>query len=203
MTTRRPAGDAAKRLFDVVVAATGLVATLPVTLTAAGAILLTMGRPVLFRQQRPGRGGRPFEILKFRTMRGAVDADGRPLPDAERLTSLGRFLRATSIDELPELLNVLTGDMSLVGPRPDVPGFADQLTGEDRIILNVKPGITGPATLQYRREEELLRGQPDPERFNREVVFPTKVRINREYVENYSLRKDLVYLKATLLSWMS
>ena len=140
-------------------------------------------------------------MLKFRSMK----------PDAERLTGMvvatagdpritrvGKFLRRTRLDELPQFLNVLMGDMSIVGPRPDVPGYADTLTGEDRVVLAVRPGITGPATLQFRDEERMLLSQPDPERFNREVLFPAKVRINRAYVENYHFTDDLRYIAATI-----
>jgi lipopolysaccharide/colanic/teichoic acid biosynthesis glycosyltransferase len=115
-----------------------------------------------------------------------------------RVTSYGKILRKMKLDELPQLVNVLVGDMSFVGPRPDVPGFADRLTGPDRIILSVRPGITGPATLKYRNEEELLAAQPDPEMYNREVIFPDKVRINREYVEHYSFLADMKYILLTL-----
>ena len=115
-----------------------------------------------------------------------------------RITPLGKLFRKTKIDELPQLLNVLVGDMSLVGPRPDVPGFADKLEGEDRIILSVRPGITGPATLKYRNEEEILAAQEDPERYNLEVIYPDKIKINREYVEHYSFAKDLRYILHTL-----
>lgn len=115
-----------------------------------------------------------------------------------RITPLGHFLRKTKIDELPQLINVFLGHMSFVGPRPDVAGFADKLTGEDRIILWVRPGITGPATLKYRKEEEFLAGQDDPERYNDEVIFPDKVRLNREYVANYSFWKDIKYIYQTI-----
>jgi lipopolysaccharide/colanic/teichoic acid biosynthesis glycosyltransferase len=118
--------------------------------------------------------------------------------DDPRITSLGRFFRRYKLDELPQLINVFFGQMSLVGPRPDVPGFADQLEGDDRIMLNVRPGITGPATLRFRDEEELLLGVENAEQYNREVIFPEKVRLNREYIENYSLRDDLRYIFVTL-----
>jgi lipopolysaccharide/colanic/teichoic acid biosynthesis glycosyltransferase len=111
---------------------------------------------------------------------------------------LGRFWRKTKIDELPQLINVLKGDMSFVGPRPDVPGYADKLEGEDRIVLSVRPGITGPATLKYRDEEALLAGQKDPERYNNEVIWPDKVRINKEYIKSYSFKNDLVYIAKTI-----
>ena len=115
-----------------------------------------------------------------------------------RITPLGRFWRRTKIDELPQLFNVLIGNMSFVGPRPDVPGFADLLEGEDRVILSVRPGITGPATLKYRNEESLLASVDDPEAYNREVIFPDKVRINREYIENWSFWRDMRYIFTTI-----
>jgi lipopolysaccharide/colanic/teichoic acid biosynthesis glycosyltransferase len=115
-----------------------------------------------------------------------------------RVTRVGRILRRTKIDELPQLFNVLAGHMSFVGPRPDVPGFADRVQGPDRIILSVRPGITGPATLRFRDEEALLAAQEDPERFNREVLFPEKVRLNRAYVENYRLVDDVACLVRTV-----
>ena len=115
-----------------------------------------------------------------------------------RITCSGRFFRRTKIDELPQLINVLMGEMSFVGPRPDVPGFADSLQGDDRLILSVRPGITGPATLHFRDEEVLLAQQSDPERFNREVIYPEKVRLNRQYVENYRFIDDLKFIWQTI-----
>lgn len=115
-----------------------------------------------------------------------------------RITLLGRFFRKTKIDELPQLINVFWGQMSFVGPRPDVPGFADQLKGNDRLILSVRPGITGPATLKFRDEENLLAKQSNPERYNREVIYPEKIRLNREYVEYYSFCKDIKYIFETI-----
>jgi len=115
-----------------------------------------------------------------------------------RITRLGAFFRRTKLDELPQLWNVLKGEMSFVGPRPDVPSYVDYLQGEDRMILSVRPGITGPATLKYRNEEELLAQQTDPETYNREVIFPDKVRLNRQYVENYSFWADLAYIWQTI-----
>ncbi len=115
-----------------------------------------------------------------------------------RITCSGRFFRRTKIDELPQLINVLKGEMSFVGPRPDVPGFADSLQGDDRLILSVRPGITGPATLHFRDEEVLLAQQSDPERFNREVIYPEKVRLNRQYVENYRFIDDLKFIWQTI-----
>jgi lipopolysaccharide/colanic/teichoic acid biosynthesis glycosyltransferase len=115
-----------------------------------------------------------------------------------RITRLGSLFRKTKLDELPQLIHVLFGQMSFVGPRPDVPGYADSLRGEDRIILTVRPGITGPATLKYRAEEALLAGQDDPQKYNDEVLWPDKVRLNREYVENWSFLGDLRYIWETV-----
>jgi len=153
-----------------------------------------------FVQERVGRHGKLFRVYKIKTMRprraigSSVTYAGDP-----RVTKFGRFLRRTKIDELPQLWNILVGDMSFVGPRPDVPGFADCLTGDDRVVLSVRPGITGPATLKYRNEEEILAAQADPEAYNRDVIFPDKVRINREYIENWCLVDDLRYILRTVL----
>ena len=157
------------------------------------------GTKGIFVQRRVGRNGRLFRAVKICTMRpsatnkSTVTARGDP-----RITRAGQFFRRTKIDELPQLFNILVGNMSFVGPRPDVPGFADLLQGKDRIILSVRPGITGPATLKYRDEEELLASVENPEEYNREVIYPDKVRINREYVENWSFRQDIRYILATL-----
>ena len=152
-----------------------------------------------FIQERVGKDGKLFKVIKIRTMRDVPDVNTTVTRENDpRITRLGRFWRKTKIDELPQLINVLLGQMSFVGPRPDVPGFADQLTGPDRIILTVRPGITGPATLRFRNEEQLLAQQDDPEAYNRKVIWPEKVRLNREYVENYSFRQDIKYILQTL-----
>jgi lipopolysaccharide/colanic/teichoic acid biosynthesis glycosyltransferase len=116
-----------------------------------------------------------------------------------RITKSGALFRKTKIDELPQLFNVLFGSMSFVGPRPDVVGFADMLEGEDRIILSIRPGITGPASLKYKDEESLLAEQENPEQYNRDVIWPDKVKINRVYIREWSLRKDVDYIKKTVL----
>lgn len=115
-----------------------------------------------------------------------------------RITKSGTWMRRYKIDELPQLFNVLLGSMSFVGPRPDVPGFADKLKGEDRMILEIRPGITGPASLKYRNEEELLAKQKDPERYNREIIWPDKVSINKRYMQEWSLKKDIEYILRTI-----
>jgi lipopolysaccharide/colanic/teichoic acid biosynthesis glycosyltransferase len=140
--SRRP-NDALKRAFDVVVASTGLIAGSPVLVLLWVAVRLRLGRPALFRQRRPGLGGRPFTLVKFRTMTDRQDASGRPLPDEARLTPFGRWLRSTSLDELPELWNVLLGDMSIVGPRPLLMKYLDRYTPEQARRHEVRPGLTG------------------------------------------------------------
>lgn len=189
----------AKRLLDLTVSTAVLVVfgwAIPV---AALLIRLDGDGPGVYRQVRIGKDGRRFTMLKLRTMRlGEVSDTTVTTSDDPRITGLGRILRRTKLDELPQFVNVLKGDMSLVGPRPDVPGFADLLNGEDQIILSVRPGITGPATLAFRHEEQLLSSQPDPERFNREVLFPMKVKINRQYVQHWRFRDDVRYLWLTV-----
>jgi lipopolysaccharide/colanic/teichoic acid biosynthesis glycosyltransferase len=153
----------------------------------------------MFSQLRVGKDGRLFKVYKIRTMR----ANGTLLTTVTvendlRITKLGRILRRLKLDELPQLFNVLKGDMSFVGPRPDVPGYADSLSDEDRLILTVRPGITGPATLKYRDEERILASVPDPERYNEKIIFPDKVIINKNYVVNYSFRKDIEYILRTI-----
>lgn len=154
----------------------------------------------LFTQQRVGRGGELFTLYKIRTMRPVTITTNVTTRNDPRITPLGRWLRRLKLDELPQLVNVLVGDMSFVGPRPDVPGFADRLTGEARLTLTLRPGITGPATLAYRNEEELLAAQDDPERYNREVIWVDKVRMNLEYARNHTLARDLVYLLRTVFT---
>lgn len=190
---------AGKRAFDVALSGAGLAGTWWLILGAAAVARVDTGKTGFFSQDRIGRDGERFRIFKIRTMRDrpGVTTDVTTVNDP-RLTRLGRFFRKTKIDELPQLWNVLKGDMSFVGPRPEVPGFADVLEGEDRIILTVRPGITGPATLKYRNEEELLRDNPDPIAYNAEVLFPDKVRINAKYVREYSLLRDVGYILRTL-----
>jgi lipopolysaccharide/colanic/teichoic acid biosynthesis glycosyltransferase len=195
--TRRQA--AVKRAFDVAFAAVGLVLTSPLILLAWLAARLDTGLGGFFRQRRIGLHGRPFDILKIRTMKPVPGWDTVVTTERDpRITRLGRFLRRSKLDELPQFYNILVGDMSFVGPRPEVPAYIQLLADEDRVILSVRPGLTGPATLKYRDEQRLLAGVADPERYNREVIFPDKVRLNREYIEHYSLRRDFAYLWRTV-----
>lgn len=189
-----------KFIFDRVMALLGLVFLSPILLLTAILVRIDLpGEPVLFRQERVGKGGRLFTIVKFRTMFPGHGGDSISVSGESRITPLGAFLRRYKLNELPELWNVLKGDMSFVGPRPDVPGYADQLQGPDREILRLRPGITGPATLKYRNEEELLAGVDDPRSYNDEVLFPDKVRINRYYLHHYSFLMDIKIIIATVL----
>lgn len=191
---------AIKRTFDLMLSAIGLALSSWLILLAWIAASWDTRSNGFFIQQRVGKNGRLFRVVKIKTMRPnrelstTVTRSGDP-----RITPLGCFLRKTKIDELPQLWNVLWGDMSFVGPRPDVPGFADSLVGEERRLLSIRPGITGPATLKYRNEEELLTAAGDPEVYNREVIWPDKVRINLEYIRDWRLAKDLQYIWKTVM----
>lgn len=187
-----------KRTFDIALSLVLLAATTWLILLGWLAATIDTRLSGFFVQERIGRGGVRFRVVKLRTMRPVPGITTTVSTSADpRITKVGAFLRRSKIDELPQLLNVLIGDMSFVGPRPDVPGFADALQGEDRVILDVRPGITGPATLRFRHEERLLASQPDPDRYNREVIWPEKVRLNRQYVEEYRLATDLWCIWAT------
>ena len=189
-----------KRLLDFLVALTGLLLTGWLIAVCWLAARCSTGASGFFRQQRVGRAGRLIQVVKLRTMRpSASTATTVTARDDPRITRVGGWLRRRRLDELPQLWNVLRGDMSLVGPRPDVPGFADRLQGEARAILALRPGITGPATLAFREEEELLARQPDPERYNSEVIWPAKVALNLRYAAEHDLGSDLGFVLATFL----
>ena len=188
-----------KRLFDVTAALAGLVVLSPLMLVLAILVRATSPGPALFIQERVGRHGRGFRCAKIRTMCTGAQAQGTVTTAADaRVTPLGRWLRRWKLDELPQLWNVLAGRMSFVGPRPDVPGYADRLQGADRRILELRPGITGPATLLFRDEERLLALAKNPQSFNDAVVYPEKVRLNREYLEGGNFGRDLGYVFATV-----
>lgn len=189
-----------KYIFDRAMAFIGLVILWPVLLVVAILIKVKMpGGPVIFRQKRVGRNGRLFTMYKFRSMTVGHGGSSVSVAGESRITPLGAKLRHYKLDELPELWNVLIGDMSFVGPRPDVPGYADQLKGADREVLKLRPGITGPASLKYRDEEDLLAGKEDPQKYNDEVIFPDKVRINLYYLHHYSFLKDIEMIFCTVL----
>ena len=189
-----------KEIFDRFAAIAGLIILWPVMAVVAVLIAVRMpGGPVIFRQQRVGRGGRLFTLVKFRTMTTGHSGSTVSVAGESRITPLGAVLRRLKLDELPELWNVARGDMSFVGPRPDVPGYADMLTGDDRRVLQLKPGITGPATLKYRNEEQLLAMCDNPREYNDRVIFPDKVRINLEYLDSRSFVGDIRIIIQTLL----
>ena len=188
-----------KWLFDRLMALIGLLFLWPVLLIVAILIKCQMPGPVLFVQPRVGRNGQLFNCHKFRSMTVGHGGSSVSVAGEARITPLGAKLRKYKLDELPELWDVLIGTMSFVGPRPDVPGYADKLQGEDRIVLTLRPGITGPATLKYRNEEELLATVKDPIRYNDEVIYPDKVLINRYYAEHYSFIKDIQMIFCTVL----
>ena len=189
-----------KRSFDIVASGLGLVVLWPVILLAWVVAAIDTRANGFFTQERVGRNLVPFKVIKIRTMRaGASDATTVTTADDPRITTSGLWLRRWKVDELPQLINVLKGDMSLVGPRPDAPGFLDQLQGDDRIIQSLRPGITGPASIKYADEEALLAAQEAPEDYNQNVIWPDKVRINREYVLGYRISVDIRLVFATIL----
>lgn len=188
-----------KNIFDRIVSFFGLLVLWPVLLTVAVLIRVKMpGGPVIFKQKRVGQNGKLFTMYKFRSMTVGHGGSSVSVAGESRITPLGAKLRKYKLDELPELWNVLIGDMSFVGPRPDVPGYADKLKGEARAILKLKPGITGPASLKYRNEEEILALQPDPIKYNDEVIYPDKVRINLEYLRHWSFWLDIKVILCTV-----
>ena len=192
----------AKRLFDLVASGLGLAVLAPVLALIALLILARDGRPVFYRQVRVGRNGEPFRIRKFRTMR---DADGGAAPQVtaagdSRVTPLGRVLRRWKLDELPQLLNVLAGEMSIVGPRPEVPRFVARYSPEERRLLRFVPGLTDPAALRYRDEERLLAGAADPEQLYAERILPEKVRLSLDYAAHATLLSDLGLIGETCLA---
>mgnify|MGYP002621871533 CR=1 FL=1 len=188
-----------KYIFDRTMALTGLVFLWPLLLIVTILIRIKMpdGSP-FFCQQRVGKDGKLFTMYKFRSMSVHHDGSSVSIAGEKRITPLGATLRKYKIDELPELWNVLIADMSFVGPRPDVPGYADKLQGQDRIVLTLRPGITGPASLKYRNEEELLSTIDEPIRYNDEVIYPDKVRINRYYATHYSFTEDIRMIICTI-----
>lgn len=187
-----------KFVFDRVFALAGLILLLPVLILISILIIHRDGWPPFFIQERVGRRGRLFRMVKFRTMKKNDGANSVSVKGDSRITETGAFLRRYKLDELPELWNVLIGQMSFVGPRPDVPGYADVLEGDDRKILELRPGVTGPATLKYANEEELLAGVENPVRYNDEVIFPDKVRINLGYYHNHNIFTDIRIIFKTL-----
>lgn len=188
-----------KFLFDRIVALFGLMVLSPVLLIVAILIKIKMpGGPAFFTQKRVGRNGKLFTMYKFRSMTVSHSGSSISVAGESRITPLGAVLRKYKLDELPELWNVLIGDMSFVGPRPDVPGYADKLEGEDRLVLKLRPGITGPASLKYANEEEILAQVANPQQYNDEVIFPDKVKINLDYYYNHTFIGDIKLIFQTV-----
>ncbi len=189
----------AKWLFDRIVSFVGLIILSPVLLVVAVLIRVKMpDGPVLFKQERVGRGGKPFTIYKFRSMSVAHGGATISVAGESRITPLGAKLRRYKLDELPQLWNVFIGDMSFVGPRPDVQEWIDKLNDEEREVLSLRPGITGPASLKYNHEEELLQQAENSLAYYEEVIFPDKNRINLEYLHNWSFWRDIQYIFQTI-----
>ena len=203
-----------KFLFDRIVSFIGLLFLWPVLLIVAILVKIKMpGGPAFFVQKRVGKGGKLFKCHKFRTMTMNHSGSSVSVAGDSRITPLGAKLRHYKLDELPELWDVLIGNMSFVGPRPDVPGYADQLEGDDRDVLKLRPGITGPATLKYRLEDEMIaeyvaqrQQQGDPRdaqaiavEYNDTVIYPDKVRLNCYYYRHYSFVKDIQMIFCTVL----
>lgn len=205
-----------KRVFDIIASLFGLLLLWWVYPIVAIIIKIKMpGGPAFFCQKRVGRDGKLFTCHKFRTMTVKHSGSSVSVAGDSRITPLGAKLRHYKIDELPELWDVLIGNMSFVGPRPDVPGYADQLQGEDRVVLKLRPGITGPATLKYRLEDEMISNyvaerqavgdtrdsQVIAVEYNDTVIYPDKVRLNKYYYEHYSFWKDIEMIFATVLGF--
>ncbi|MCK5691775.1 MAG: sugar transferase [Bacteroidales bacterium] len=187
-----------KRIFDIAASLFGLIVLSPALLIIAVLIKIRMPGPALFSQQRTGRYGKLFTIYKFRSM--TLDHGGSTISvkGEMRITPLGGTLRKYKLDELPELWNILTGHMSFVGPRPDVPEYTDRLVGEERQILELRPGLTGPATLVYANEEEHLASVEDPQAYNDQVLWPEKVRLNMDYYHNRTFFGDILIIFRTI-----
>jgi len=191
-----------KRGLDLLLSLIGLLVLLPLLVIIACCIKLSTPGPVLYRQIRIGQSGRQFQIFKFRSMvaDASIKGLGITVSSDERVTRVGRFLRRYKLDELPQLCNVLRGDMSLVGPRPELPVYVAGYTPEQRLVLSARPGITDPASLAYRHEEELLAGHLNPEEFYRSQVLPDKLARNIGYIQRISLKGDLQIILETLVS---
>ncbi|MCM1372259.1 MAG: sugar transferase [Bacteroides sp.] len=205
-----------KRLFDILASFFGLLFLWPVLLIVAIMVKVKMpGGPAFFCQKRVGKDGQLFTCHKFRSMTVKHSGSSVSVAGDSRITPFGATLRHYKLDELPELWDVLIGNMSFVGPRPDVPGYADQLQGDDRVVLKLRPGITGPATLKYRLEDEMISAyvaerqatgdtrdaQAIAVEYNDNVIYPDKVRLNKYYYEHYSFVKDIQMIFATVLGF--
>ncbi len=194
-----------KRIFDIILSAAGLLVLLPVFVIVAALVKAGSHGPVFFRQKRMGRRFRPFYLFKFRTMVEGADKNG-PLVTTggdARVTGVGRVLRKTKIDELPQLINVLKGDMSLVGPRPEVERYVRLYELDYTEVLSVRPGITDISSIEFRDEESVLKAQENPEEYYRKVLLPIKIGYAREYIKNMSFFFDIKLIFITILKVLS
>ncbi len=188
-----------KRMIDLFASFFGLIILSPVIFFAWLIASSEVRGNGFFSQSRIGKNGKPFRLIKIKTMQTIDNFKSTvTTKDDPRITFSGKLFRKAKIDELPQLWNVFCGDMSLVGPRPDVKGFADQLKGDERLILTVRPGITGPASIEFKDEEEILASKSNPEKYNKEVIYPKKVQLNLDYIRNWTLLGDLKYILKTL-----
>jgi lipopolysaccharide/colanic/teichoic acid biosynthesis glycosyltransferase len=188
-----------KHILDFVIASLSLLTLMPIFLIVYVGASLSSKSHGIYKQERIGLCGRPFVIFKFKSMRDVTqNSDYHTAIDNPRITNFGKIIRRTKLDEIPQLLNIIKGEMSFVGPRPDVPGYADRLNQESNYVCKVKPGITCSASLFFRDEELLLRSVLDRQKFNDEVIWPKKVELNNNYAEIYSFKEDLRLIFQTL-----
>jgi len=193
-----------KRIFDIIISVFAIIILSPLFLLISIVIKLTSKGPIFFIQERIGLKGSIFKIIKFRTMINDHNSlNVVSIKNDSRITVVGKILRKYKLDEIPELINVLVGSMSLVGPRPDVPGYVDLLKGENRKILTLKPGITGPASLKYFNEEEILSSKKNPKDYNDKIIFPDKVKINLDYYYKNNIWIDIKIIFATILKFFN
>lgn len=193
-----------KKLFDILFSTIALIVFFPIFFLISIFVLLDSRGPIFFKQQRIGQNLKPFPLLKFRSMSVSGDPSQSQFEpgDSRRVTRMGSFLRKTKLDELPELINVLNGDISIVGPRPEVTEYVNTYHHRYKKILIVRPGLSDYASIKYRNEEMLLANQPDPKTYYREVILPDKLRLAEQYVEEISFITDLQIIKKTLISIM-
>ena len=190
-----------KNIFDYSVAILSLPLVLPVILVCWIIASIDTKSNGFFYQNRIGKNGLPFRVIKIKTMYYPTKSEQRSAITANvqtKISKSGSIFRKYKLDELPQILNILSGNMSFVGPRPDVPGYADCLQGEDRIVLKLKPGITGPASIKYKNEEKILAAQINPQEYNDTIIWPDKVKINKTYYNNYTFSKDIKYILQTI-----
>ena len=187
-----------KRIFDILFSLLGLLILAPILLLTWIVVRVSSGGPVIFKQERSGLNGVPFTIYKFRTMYPEHGGSSVSVKGESRITPLGGVLRRFKLDELPELWNILKGDMSFVGPRPDMPEYTARLQGDQREILTLRPGLTSPASIKYSREEQLLSSVPDPLKYFDEVIWPDKTEMNLEYLRDRTFFGDIRLIFRTL-----